>query len=83
MRTSSVFRRTNTVVSAASSATDDTVVLGNATILGSLWTGNLQVTVGGSAIIDYCHECLWLVDTTGDTTGAIPRSMRIVSWRDQ
>ncbi len=74
--------RGNTIINSHASPHDDTVVLGNAMILGSLWTGNLKITVGGSAIVDYCHECLWLVDTTGDTAGAIPRRMRVVSWRD-
>jgi hypothetical protein len=74
--------RGNTVINAISDPDDDTLVLGNAMILGSLWTGNLEVTVGGSAIIDYCHECLWLVDQGQFTSDLIPRPMRIVSWRD-
>lgn len=59
---------------------DGTVLLGNATIKGSLWTGNLEITVGGSASIKYCHECLQLVDNVGGTANAIPRPMTVVSW---
>jgi hypothetical protein len=55
---------------------------GNSMILGSIWTTNVSIGVGGSAIIDYCYECLWIADNVGGTPGAIPRSMRIVSWSD-
>jgi len=72
--------RGDTVINASGSDDDETVVLGNATILGSLWTGNLAITVGGSAIIDYCQECLQLVDNVGGQPGAIPRPMTVVSW---
>ncbi len=59
---------------------DATTVLGNATILGSLWTGDLRIRVGGSAIIDYCHECLQLVDSIAGQNQILPRPMAVVSW---
>ena len=59
---------------------DETTVLGNATILGSLWTGELNITVGGSAIVDYCHACLQMVHNMDAINGATPRPMRVVSW---
>ncbi len=64
----------------ASTADDGTTVLGNATLLGSLWTGNLNIQVGGSAIIDYCHECLQLVDTMGGQSALLPRPMTVLAW---
>jgi hypothetical protein len=71
-----------TVINATSDASDDTVVLGNATILGSLWTGHLEIKVGGHAVVDYCETCLSLADTVGGIDGALPRPMRVVSWQE-
>lgn len=59
---------------------DNTTVLGNATILGSLWTGNLSIRVGGSAIISYCHECMGLADFIGGQANLLPRPMSVVAW---
>jgi len=75
--------RGDTVINYTGSATDDTIVLGNATILGSLWTGNLQIKVGGSAIVDYCNECLQLVDEIQGQSGLIPRPMSILAWGEE
>ena len=55
---------------------------GDSMVLGSIWTTNVSVGVGGSALVDYCYECLWIADGVGGTPGAIPRSMRIISWSD-
>lgn len=71
-----------TIINATSDPDDETTVLGNATILGSLWTGNLQIVVGGSAIINYCETCLELVDNVGGIDGTLPRPMRVVSWQE-
>lgn len=71
-----------TIINATGDADDETTVLGNATILGSLWTGNLQIVVGGSAIINYCETCLELVDNVGGIDGTLPRPMRVVSWQE-
>lgn len=72
--------RGETVINQAVGDDGETIVLGNATILGSLWTGNLSIRVGGSAIIDYCHECLQLVDTMGGQSMILPRPMAVVAW---
>jgi hypothetical protein len=60
---------------------DDTLVDGNAVILGSLWTGDLVVQVGGSAIIDFCLECMELADGTGNGQN-VPRLMSVSSWQE-
>ena len=59
---------------------DETNVLGNAMILGSLWTGDLVVKVGGSAIVNYCEFCMNLANDVGN--GAVPRAMAIASWEE-
>lgn len=70
-----------TVVS-ATSADDSTTVLGNATLLGSLWTGHLDIKVGGSAIVNYCDACMRLVDTMDGGNGTVPRPMQVVAWQE-
>lgn len=62
--------------------TDDTTVLGNATILGSLWTGDLNVKVGGSAIIDYSGDALAIADQIGGGGNPVPRPMAVTSWTE-
>jgi hypothetical protein len=59
---------------------DETDVLGNAMILGSLWTGDMVVKVGGSAVVDYCEFCMSLANNVGN--GAVPRAMAIASWEE-
>jgi hypothetical protein len=59
---------------------DETNVLGNAMILGSLWTGDLVIKVGGSAIVNYCDFCMRLANNVGN--GAVPRAMTPVSWEE-
>jgi hypothetical protein len=62
----------------------DTNVVGNATIMGTLWTGNLQIQVGGSAIIDYCSSCLQMIDGLAppDKVNLVPRPMVVTSWQE-
>lgn len=72
--------RGETVINAATQ--DDTTVLGNATILGSLWTGDLNVTVGGSAIIDYSSAALAVADGIDNGGYPVPKPMTITSWRE-
>ncbi|MFQ5665057.1 MAG: PilX N-terminal domain-containing pilus assembly protein [Candidatus Binatia bacterium] len=75
--------RGDTMINGTGGPDDDTIVLGNATILGSLWTGHLQIKVGGSAIIDYCDACLHIADPAGgNPIGNVPRPMRVVSWQE-
>lgn len=71
-----------TVVNSGGFSDDSTYVLGNATILGSLWTGHLDIKVGGSAIVDYCDACMRMVDNIDAGNGATPRPMRVVSWQE-
>jgi hypothetical protein len=64
-----------------SQAVDGTASDGSATIAGSLWTGNLVIHAGGSAIIDFCSECMDLADATGNGNN-VPRLMSVVSWQE-
>ena len=70
-----------TVINSAPSD-DSTFVLGSATVLGSLWTGHLDIKVGGSAIVDYCDACMRMVDTMDSVNGATPRPMQVVAWQE-
>lgn len=74
--------RGDTIINATGDPSDDTVVLGNANVFGSLWTGHLQIKVGGSAIINYCDACLRLIDTVGGAPNVLPRPMRITAWQE-
>jgi Tfp pilus assembly protein PilX len=57
----------------------DTEIIGGATVLGSLWTGDLDIKVGGNAIINYCDACMRLVDNMNNGN-TLPRPMRVSSW---
>ncbi|MBI4517683.1 MAG: hypothetical protein HY699_17900 [Deltaproteobacteria bacterium] len=63
---------------------DETTVQGTATIVGALWTGDMRVTVGGHANIDYCQSCMNLVDSIGGGAGNLARPMTILSasWQE-
>ena len=75
--------RGNTTINATGDPDDDTWTLGDATILGSLWTGHLAIKVGGNAIVDYCSSCLQLVDGIAPPGGnLVPRPMTVVSWQE-
>ncbi len=63
------------------SRNENTGVDGNATILGSLWTGDLVIQVGGSAVIEYCEACMALADGVG-TGNNVPRIMTVSSWQE-
>jgi hypothetical protein len=71
-----------TIINSTGTEDDTTTVLGNATIMGSLWTAHLEIKVGGKAIVDYCTDCLNLVDNIGGNNGTLPRPMRIVFWEE-
>lgn len=76
--------RGETIINDSTSVSGETTALGNANILGSLWTGDLVVKVGGSAIINFCEFCLSLADQVPDASqGYIPKTMRIVSWEEE
>jgi len=71
-----------TVINDTMSDDTETNLLGNATILGSLWTGALKIKVGGSAIAYYCSWCMRLADTASTTTGNVPKPVRVLSWEE-
>jgi hypothetical protein len=66
-----------------STASSSGTSLGQATILGSLWTSDLAINSGGSAILNYCRECLELADDiVPGSTHLIPRAMTVTSWSE-
>ncbi len=75
--------RGNTIINTTSSTDDETNVLGNAFVLGSLWTGNFEIKIGGSAIVNYCRECLQLVDgIIPGPANLVPQAMTVTSWSE-
>jgi hypothetical protein len=59
----------------------DTDVTGNATVYGSLWTGDLNLNVGGSAIVYYSTQALALADQVVPG-GALPAPLRVTQLAD-
>jgi hypothetical protein len=59
----------------------ETQVTGNATLYGSLWTTDLALSVGGSAIVQYSTQALALANMSGGG-GTLPAPVRIVSLAD-
>ncbi len=59
----------------------DTEVTGNATVYGSLWTQDINLVVGGSAIIQYSSQALGLANNVGGG-GALPSPLTVVSLAD-
>lgn len=61
--------------------TQITSVLGNATVLGSLWTTDLQLTVAGSAGVFYSSEAL---ETMNAAFGGnvLPQGVAVQAWRE-
>jgi hypothetical protein len=59
----------------------DTQVTGTATLYGALWTSDLSLDVGGSAIVQYSSEALALADQSGGG-GALPAPVQVVSLGD-
>jgi hypothetical protein len=60
---------------------DGTTVLGSAAILGSLWTGDFKIEVGGNAAIWYSGAAMQLADGTAPG-GAAPAPMVLTSWQE-
>jgi hypothetical protein len=60
---------------------DETALLGNATIMGSLWTGHMNIRVGGSAIVDFCQSCVNMIVPPGGG-GYMPKAMIVTSWQE-
>lgn len=56
---------------------------GDAKVLGTLWTSELQLDLGGNIEVKYCDACLRAIDGISPVlTNAVPRPMRIVSWQE-
>jgi len=60
---------------------DGTTVLGSAAILGSLWTGDFKIEVGGNAAIWYSGSAMQLANGTAPG-GATPAPMVVTSWQE-
>jgi|GEM_PF-1115190 len=58
-----------------------TGVTGNATVYGSLWTQDVNLTVGGSAIVDYSSKALQYANAAGGG-GALPAPLVVASLAD-
>ena len=59
----------------------DTDITGNATIYGSLWTQDVNLRVGGSAIVDYSSNALQLANQVGGGE-ALPAALIVTSLAD-
>jgi hypothetical protein len=59
----------------------DTTVTGNATVYGSLWTSDLNLNVGGSAIVYYSTQALALADQV-IPSGALPAALKVTQIAD-
>ncbi|TMA69798.1 MAG: hypothetical protein E6J69_04650 [Deltaproteobacteria bacterium] len=59
----------------------DTGITGNATIYGSLWTEDLNLIVGGSAIVDYSSDGLALANQVSGGA-ALPAPVKVISLVD-
>lgn len=62
-------------------ASNETEVTGNATVYGSIWTNDVNLNVGGSAIVYYSTQALALANQVGGG-GALPSPLRVVSLAD-
>ena len=59
----------------------ETTVTGNAAFYGSLWTNDLNLRVGGSAVAKYSSAALALANAVGGG-GALPAPLQITSLAD-
>lgn len=59
----------------------DTTVTGNATIYGSLWTNDVDLDVGGSAIVQYSSQGLALANQVTNNT-PLPSPIQVVALLD-
>src|SRR6266436_1254627 len=58
-----------------------TDVIGNATVYGSLWTQDIDLVVGGSAIVDYSTQALALANQVAGGH-ALPSPLKVISMAD-
>jgi hypothetical protein len=59
----------------------DSEFTGNATIYGSVWTNDINLVVGGSALIQYSTQALALANAVGGG-GALPSPIRVTALID-
>lgn len=59
----------------------DTEVTGNATLYGSLWTSDVNLNVGGSAIVYYSTQALALANQV-IPSGALPAALKVTQIAD-
>jgi hypothetical protein len=62
-------------------STNVTQVTGSATVWGSIWTTDFNLTVGGHADVQYSSQALAIANLAGGP-GALPAPVKIYSWRD-
>ena len=58
-----------------------TEVIGNATIYGSLWTQDIDLNVGGSAVVNYSTQALALANQVGGAH-PLPSPLKVLSLAD-
>ena len=58
-----------------------TDIIGNATVYGSLWTQDLDLVVGGSAIVNYSTQALALANQVAGGH-ALPSPLKVISMAD-
>jgi hypothetical protein len=61
-------------------ATEITTVTGNATVLGAIWTSDLELRVSGTASVTYSSEALELANRIDPGEALLPQRVRAVSW---
>ena len=59
----------------------ETDITGNVTVYGSLWTQDVNLVVGGSAIVDYSSNALQLANQVGGS-GTLPAALVVTSLAD-
>ena len=59
----------------------ETDITGNVTVYGSLWTQDVNLVVGGSAIVDYSSNALQLANQVGGG-GTLPAALVVTSLAD-
>jgi hypothetical protein len=63
--------------------TQVTDVTGSASIFGSIWTTDFNLTVGGHADIQYSSQALALAGNSGGGTNPLPAPVIVTSWLDK
>jgi len=59
----------------------DTTVQGNTTIMGAIWTTDLQLTVGGSASVTFSTQALTIANTLVPG-GILKKRVKLIAWKD-